>query len=234
MAQPFKHPKSGTYYIRRKVPAELQATLGYEYKRSLKTKDPQAAKRAFAAAFEESEQVFALARAQAQGVQILNQKDLRILAGRWFERALAQVEASGEFSDFLAEGGTTRWEQGDHYDAHTPLEPSGRVIDEMDPEAVDAAVLKHAKDALRDAAIPFPSEADPLRQHLLSVFRDHWLRLSSLAAARASGELTSREATSAAEPLSLEGGGSAIRTLPGARVPVGRETRSRVLTIIQN
>lgn len=229
MAQPFKHPKSGTFYIRRKVPAELQGILGHEYKRSLKTKDPHAAKRAFAAAYEESEQVFALARAQAQGVQVLNQKDLRILAGRWFEKELAQVEASGEFSDFLAEGATTRWEQGDHYEAHTPLEPFRQVIDEMDPATVDVVVLKHARDALRDAAIPFPGEADPLRNDLLSVFRDHWLKLSSLAAARAGGDWISKEATIASEPLSLEGPGSSTFGFPVGGVPDGRESRPRGL-----
>jgi len=45
MAQPVKHPKSGIYQLRRKVPEELRAALGHEYKRSLKTADAAEARR---------------------------------------------------------------------------------------------------------------------------------------------------------------------------------------------
>ncbi|MES2099475.1 MAG: DUF6538 domain-containing protein [Pseudomonadota bacterium] len=44
MAQPFRHPDSGIFYMRRKVPAELLAALGREFKRSLRTMDPAVAK----------------------------------------------------------------------------------------------------------------------------------------------------------------------------------------------
>ena len=227
MAQPFKHPQSGTYYIRRKVPAELQSILGREYKRSLRTKEPQAAKRAFVAAFEVSEQVFALARAQVLGAQILTHKDLHILAGRWLEKSLEKAEATGDFSRFLAMGARADWEQGDHYEEYRPLEPFGKLIDEIDPEIVDEIILRHAKDALRDAGIPFPVESDPLRRDLLSAFRDHWLRLSRLAAARVEGDWTSKEMTIAAEPLSFEGAGGSNRTLAKGAVKGGLETGSR-------
>uniref|UniRef100_UPI003531E4E5 DUF6538 domain-containing protein n=2 Tax=unclassified Pseudomonas TaxID=196821 RepID=UPI003531E4E5 len=40
MAQPFKHPQSGVFYLRRRVPDELRPIPGHEYKRSLKTRAP--------------------------------------------------------------------------------------------------------------------------------------------------------------------------------------------------
>jgi hypothetical protein len=45
MAQPFKHPTTGIYYIRRKVPPDLREVLGREYKRSLNTSDNGLAKK---------------------------------------------------------------------------------------------------------------------------------------------------------------------------------------------
>lgn len=44
MAQPIKHPITGIYCMRRKVPDDLLAALGREFKRSLKTRDPVEAK----------------------------------------------------------------------------------------------------------------------------------------------------------------------------------------------
>lgn len=59
MADPFRHPVSGIYYLRRRVPAELRDSLGCrEYKRSLKTRDLSEAKRLFARAWLESEAAF--------------------------------------------------------------------------------------------------------------------------------------------------------------------------------
>ena len=67
MATPFKHPKTGGYYIRRAVPKGLQEALGKtEYFKSLGTKDALEAKNLFPAALYESEAIFA--RAQAGGV----------------------------------------------------------------------------------------------------------------------------------------------------------------------
>ena len=45
MARPFKHPKTGVYWLRKVVPAPRRATVGQcELKGSLRTKDPEAAK----------------------------------------------------------------------------------------------------------------------------------------------------------------------------------------------
>jgi len=48
MAQPWPHPKTGVYYYRRVVPAPLRKVLGRtEFRISLGTKDPGAAKVAY-------------------------------------------------------------------------------------------------------------------------------------------------------------------------------------------
>jgi len=45
MSRPHRNPKSGVYYFRQKVPADLRDALGKtEVSRSLRTKDPQEAK----------------------------------------------------------------------------------------------------------------------------------------------------------------------------------------------
>lgn len=67
MADPFKHPVSGIYYLRRKVPLELRAALGREIKRSLKTRDPVQAKYEFARVWAESEETLAAAPGGAEG-----------------------------------------------------------------------------------------------------------------------------------------------------------------------
>ena len=46
MSRPWKHPKTGIYWLRKRVPEHLQPLVGkQEVKLSLKTKDPEAAKR---------------------------------------------------------------------------------------------------------------------------------------------------------------------------------------------
>ncbi len=84
MAQPFKHPSTGRYYIRRNVPAELRHVLGHEYKRSLGTCEAAEAKARFAEHWARSETMFALARAQAAGQEMMKPGDAEQLAARWF------------------------------------------------------------------------------------------------------------------------------------------------------
>ena len=112
MAQPFKAP-SGVYYIRRKVPDDLRSALGREYKRSLQTRDPNEAKRLFALEWESSESLFAVAKAQKAGAASLTHRDMRVLAQSWHDAELAQMEASGDFARWLAEGGQVTIEHGD-------------------------------------------------------------------------------------------------------------------------
>ncbi|MCO6059924.1 site-specific integrase [Pseudomonas sp. MOB-449] len=65
IAQPFRHPDSGIYYLRRVVPEDLRPILGkVEIRRSLRTRDHREAKAAFAIAFADSERLFLEARRQ--------------------------------------------------------------------------------------------------------------------------------------------------------------------------
>lgn len=63
IAQPFRHPDSGIYYLRRRVPDDLRQIIGKtEIRRSLHTRHHQQAKAAFALAYAESERLFNNAR----------------------------------------------------------------------------------------------------------------------------------------------------------------------------
>ena len=64
MATPWRHPETGTFYLRRQIPAPLRAEFGGRqlWKRSLDTKDPDEARRIFPAVNAELEDLFAKAR----------------------------------------------------------------------------------------------------------------------------------------------------------------------------
>lgn len=63
IAQPFRHPDSGIYYLRRRVPDDIRQVIGKtEIRRSLNTRNHQQAKAAFAIAYAESERLFSDAR----------------------------------------------------------------------------------------------------------------------------------------------------------------------------
>lgn len=101
MAQPFLHPSTGVFYIRRRVPDELRSALGREYKRSLKTRDPSEAKARFAAEWTRSEEAFSLARVQLTGVQVLTNHDMQQFAARVVRQELEDLKHSGSFKACL-------------------------------------------------------------------------------------------------------------------------------------
>lgn len=72
IAQPFRHPDSGIYYLRRRVPDDLRHIIGRtEIRRSLNTRNHHQAKAAFASAYADSERLFSDAR---QGISIAHHK----------------------------------------------------------------------------------------------------------------------------------------------------------------
>jgi len=72
MSRPYKHPKTGVYWLRKRVPDDLRATVGLaEYKRTLKTKDPAEAKRVHAAMLAELEAHWASLRQSLPGPSAL-------------------------------------------------------------------------------------------------------------------------------------------------------------------
>ncbi|MDD3937973.1 site-specific integrase [Rhodoferax sp.] len=203
MAQPFKSP-SGMFYIRRKVPDGLRAIVGHEYKRSLKTRDPKEAKRLFAMEWENSESLFVMARAQQAGAATLTQRDMRVLAERWYDTELAKMEASGDFAAWLASHGPVVQEQGDQGHECTPMHSLREALnsDPEDEALVDTLGLVHT--ALREHNIPMPAQGTPELERLLGVFREQWLKLSDTALSRYKGNWTPTPSVLATEPLSFE------------------------------
>ncbi|TWI53832.1 site-specific recombinase XerD [Pseudomonas duriflava] len=190
MATPWKHPTSGYYYIRRAVPKDLQESLGSIYKKTLGTKDPHEAKSLFAAAWVQSEERFALARAQLEGGTLLGAKDVQQLAVRWFSLELSKMEASGDFTPFLyvdSEEGASSLRDF--------LEESSKVAGIVNP-FISATLEAHKLPAM-------PASA-PLHKQLVEAFTTHLLKLSDLALARYSGNWTVKPDVLPVAPITLE------------------------------
>lgn len=88
MTRPWKHPKTGMYWLRKRVPEELRDVLGKrEEKRSLKTKDPKLAKARLAEELALLEQKWTNLR---RGHVVLSEIDAHELArplyDHWIER----------------------------------------------------------------------------------------------------------------------------------------------------
>lgn len=87
MPSPFKHPKTGVYWLRLRVPADLQAAVGKkEIKRSLKTKDPAAAKARFPAVYSD---ILAEWRRLRQAPTPLSPRELSGLVGEHYRETVA-------------------------------------------------------------------------------------------------------------------------------------------------
>ena len=203
MAQPFKAP-SGVYYIRRKVPESLRPTLGREFKRSLKTSDPSEAKRLFAKEWAASEELFARARAQSAGAIALSQRDIRILAESWHDAELARMEASGDFSGWLADGGQVMVEHGGRLEEYTPLITLQEALDNDPASAELMGTAGIVRSALRAKNIPMPAQDSAEYETLQSLFREQALKLSELALARHRGNWAVSKSPLAGEALSFE------------------------------
>lgn len=214
MAQPFKHPQSGVFYLRRRVPDELRPILGQEYKRSLKTRDPAEAKARFAAEWSKSEEAFSIARAQASGAEALSARDAQQLAARWYRQELAKMENSGEFRSYLVPGLIQTWEAGDSYGEHQEALTFKQAQDEdlwpdsalrmpsgeTDYEQVCLPYIQHMLDAEH---IALPPPLSPIRQALTNAFRDHLFKLSDIAKQRHGGDWLTTASVLEHEPLSF-------------------------------
>jgi integrase len=87
MSRPHKHPKTGIYWLRRRVPADLVDTLGRrEVTRSLETRDPGEAKTRHAQAVSEIEAQWANLR---RGSRDLTEREAHALAVKIYDNWLA-------------------------------------------------------------------------------------------------------------------------------------------------
>ena len=98
MASPWKHPDSGIYYHRVGVPKDIREQIGKAIiKFSLKTRDYTQAKRLFLPRYEETLALFQ----QARDHVTLTPKDIEVLAERWMQAAIVDMEEAGTFDDYL-------------------------------------------------------------------------------------------------------------------------------------
>ncbi len=192
MADPFKHPKSGIYYLRRKVPPTLQRALGLEYKKSLRTRDPVQAKFEFARAWAASEEAFATARAELKGVEAISAFDAQQLAARWFRAEQEKLERTGRFTSVLVSGPGGAWErggQGEEWQTFISLREAAGEGEEPPGGDWAALVEPHIKAALRMANLPMPVAGTPAAVRLHQAFEEHVYKLSDWALKRHEGEM---------------------------------------------
>ncbi len=183
MAQPFRHPRSGVFYIRRKVPPELQAVLGREYKKTLKTREPSEAKLRFAVAWADAERAFQQARAGVQRAQSLGHRDAQLLAQQWAQTVSAEMDRTGHYPEWLLEEGSMTAEDG----TDVPWLVSLRVVEPEEwPDGVNALIEQAIARTLKAQGIPMPPDQATWAV-LHDAFRDGVLKVSDLAAARQGG-----------------------------------------------
>jgi integrase len=176
MAQPFRHPTTGAYYIRRKVPAQLRQALGHEYKRSLKTRDPVEAKARFAEQWSLSEVAFSQARAQAAGQAVIKPGDAEQLAARWFRAEQERLWRTQTFVDWLAQERTvTDQATGEEHALYTTLRDGADQDPEVDWQSVVEPIVERT---LRQHGLPLPAKETVAYSRLFVAFGDHIERLS--------------------------------------------------------
>lgn len=162
MPTPWKHPKTGTYYFRRAVPADLRDKLGWEMKVSLDTKSPAEAKRLFVAELEKSEQMIELARSG----YALSEKAARALAGEWLATALKEDERRRDHGDVPEE----TIEGGGESEA-APYDWTLYEMEQAEEKGDLAAVVgDDVLGLIRDKALPIAEGSESHRKLVYEVF----------------------------------------------------------------
>ncbi|WP_460140475.1 DUF6538 domain-containing protein [Pseudomonas sp. S2_E01] len=204
MAQPFKHPTSGVFYLRRRVPDELRPALGREYKRSLSTRDPNEAKARFASEWSKSEEAFSAARARLSGVEGLSARDVQQLAARWFRSQLDEMERTGEFNTYLVPGSISGWETRYGWEEHQEMLSIQQGIEEGDETDWHATARVNIRRSLKAEGIPMPPKGSKTLDDLELAFYTHLLKLSNLAKQRADGDWLAKVEILSHEPLAAQ------------------------------
>jgi integrase len=119
MARPWKHPNSGVYWLRKRVPDDLRALVGKrEEKRSLGTRDPQEAKRRHAQLMTELDARWSNLRASPR---VLSEREATEIATAVYEQHISQHSENPSDQKFWdIELGKALWVR----------EPMPRLIDE--------------------------------------------------------------------------------------------------------
>jgi hypothetical protein len=104
MVRPFKHPKTGTYWVRKVVPEALRALVGKrELKVTLGTKDPREAKAKAGPVIQRFEAL--LASANCGGIE-LSEREIGALCGEWYREQCTMwgdnPRAGGDWDIYLS------------------------------------------------------------------------------------------------------------------------------------
>lgn len=183
MATPFKHPRTGVYYIRRAVPKDIRETFGKsEYLKSLGTKDEREAKVLFPAALQESDAAFARARGKNATIDVLNDVQIREVGEAWATHIL------GEDEEVRLDGVTDR----DHGRTQETLEDvlSGLKAD-LARGRVDDGVAWEFDDFLKSYGFNVPTNTMNYRRVHMGMLRA-WIRAMEGQLLRQQGEGAAR------------------------------------------
>lgn len=194
MPQPFKCPKTGTYYYRRGIPDALRPLLGKrEWKVSLRTKDFTEARVLFSAEAARCEAVFASARAQLEGRILLQPADAPRLADKWATKVIAEWSHSpAALSLFIA--------SSEDYDV-----PLYSVLDLETQNQREVQVQAAIVQELQTHSMPLPGRPSLVYSALVDAFFRRWVSLCDLAVSYTAGEWTQRlELPKAEEPLTSQ------------------------------
>ncbi|WP_339435759.1 site-specific integrase [Pseudomonas sp. EL_65y_Pfl1_R32] len=200
MAQPWKHT-NGTYYLRVRIPENLQPVLrkGTHLKSSLKTKNLAEAKPLFAAAYVKAMVLFDQARLQLKDGVNLTAADTVQIATRWAEHELAEMARTGDFKPWLVQVDGGFETIGDFYD--TKSTPAYLLETDAGMASAIAANVDH--EIARQGLTPVPSDSGAYR-HLEMAFAAQLIHLSDTALNRYNHNHVTPMATPKVAPLSFE------------------------------
>ncbi|MEQ4335932.1 DUF6538 domain-containing protein [Pseudomonas syringae] len=166
MVQPWKDPRTGTYYIRRRIPKDIKPFLpdaGELHKRSLGTKDTREAKTLLAAAWGLSEEIFLNTRLQVSGTHTPTLQDAIQLAARWAKGELDRMESTGRFEGYLIGLDDVGHETlRDHFSVRNPKALLG-------PDGLESRARQHldqtVADELAKVSLSMPLPGTPVHKY---------------------------------------------------------------------
>lgn len=174
MLRPTKHPKTGVYRIRSRVPKDLQGIIGSaERVISLATKSPEEAKRRAPAAERKIAEAFAAARATLGPARRLTHREITALCGDLYR------ETVGHWED---DPGTAEDWKAYADQLYDELERDETTGDAVGPSRAD---LADAKRIIQARGVP--ADADSIRR-LASAFYRTKLKAAETLARRADGD----------------------------------------------
>lgn len=182
MTKPWKHPRSGIFYLRREVPEDIRKIIGKrEWKVSLRTKDFATARPRFASELIRCEDIFLAAREQLAGRPRVLASDAPKLADRWAQAVMESWESKPEdLSDFLIHPLAD--------DDSPDIQLACDVVEGSSLKARQNAVEAFVRSTLAGHHLPLPQPSEPAYKALIDAFFSRWCDLCRMALARFAGD----------------------------------------------